>query len=210
MTTMITAFTDESEGCQKALYAFLAEKERRSGSMRTVESYSRMLQEFFGRLGKPPDLVTAQDLFAYAHGIGRSGKEPSAITIGARMSCISAFYRFLLRMEIVASNPCDKLERPRTEPSPLRGLSADEIRRLLNVIPDSTVGLRDRAIITTLVLTGRRRSEVINLMVGDLQIDGDTVFYTYKGKGGKRGRRELLHPAYVAITASLTASGKKL
>ena len=59
-------------------YAFLAEKERRSGSMRTVDSYSRMLQEFFGRLGKPPDLVTAQDVFAYAHGIesskGTSGR----------------------------------------------------------------------------------------------------------------------------------------
>ena len=120
MTTMITTFTDEAEGWQKALYAFIAEKERRSGSMRTVDSYARMLQEFFSRIGKPPDLVTAQDVFIYAHGIGRSGKEPSAITIGARMSCISAFYRFLIRMEIVTSNPCDKLERPRTEPSPPR------------------------------------------------------------------------------------------
>ena len=90
MATMITAFTDDAEGWQKALYAFLAEKERRSGSMRTVDSYSRMLQEFFGRLGKPPDLVLAQDVFAYSHGVGRSGREPSAITIGARMSCISA------------------------------------------------------------------------------------------------------------------------
>ena len=52
------------------MYAFLAEKERRSGSQRTVESYSRMLQDFFGRLGTPPDRVTSQDVFTYAHGIG--------------------------------------------------------------------------------------------------------------------------------------------
>lgn len=38
-------------------YAFLAEKQRRSGSIRTVQSYSRMLQDFFGRAGKPPDQV---------------------------------------------------------------------------------------------------------------------------------------------------------
>ena len=34
--------------------------------------------------GKPPDRVTSQDVFAYAHGIGLSGREPSAVTVGAR------------------------------------------------------------------------------------------------------------------------------
>jgi hypothetical protein len=33
----------------QALYAFMAEKERRSGSMRTVLSYSRMLQALLRR-----------------------------------------------------------------------------------------------------------------------------------------------------------------
>ncbi len=42
-TTVITRFEDTAEGWQSALYAFLAEKERRSGSRRTVEGYSRML-----------------------------------------------------------------------------------------------------------------------------------------------------------------------
>jgi hypothetical protein len=50
------------------LYAFLAEKERRSGSMRTVRAYSGMLYHFFGTLGKPPDQVTATEIFSYAHG----------------------------------------------------------------------------------------------------------------------------------------------
>ena len=63
-------FDDSASGWERALYAFLAEKERRSGSKRTVQSYSRMLQDFFGRLGKPPDQVTSQDVFAYAHGVG--------------------------------------------------------------------------------------------------------------------------------------------
>jgi len=46
-------------GWEHTLYAFLAEKERRSGSKRTVESYSRMLFQFFGPLGQTPDQVTA-------------------------------------------------------------------------------------------------------------------------------------------------------
>src|SRR6266571_1862688 len=77
-------FDDSASGWERALYAFLAEKERRSGSKRTVQSYSRMLQDFFGRLGKPPDAVSSQDVFAFAHGVGLSGREPSAVTVGAR------------------------------------------------------------------------------------------------------------------------------
>jgi integrase len=62
----------------------------------------------------------------------------------------------------------------------------------------------------TLVLTGRRRSEVISLRAGDLSIEGETCFYAYRGKGGKRGRRELPHPAYEAICATLADASKEL
>ena len=71
-------------------------------------------------------------------------------------------------MEIVTRNPCDQLERPKVSPSPPRGLSADDIRRLLAAIPETPSGLRDRAIVITLALTGRRRTEVLNLKVRDI------------------------------------------
>jgi hypothetical protein len=92
MTTTIVNFTDTATGWQRAFYAFLAEKEQRSGSRRTVKGYSRMLQDFFGRSGKQPDNVTSQDVFVYAHSPGLSGKQPSAITIGARIACISSLF----------------------------------------------------------------------------------------------------------------------
>ena len=210
MTTTIANFTDTATGWQRAFYAFLAEKEQRSGSRRTVEGYSRMLQDFFGRSGKQPDNVTPQDIFVYAHSPGLSGKQPSAITIGARIACISSFFRFLIRMDIVQSNPCDKLQRPQTLPSTPRGLSGDQVHQLLAVVPYSPIGLRDRAIILTLVLTGRRRAEVIGMKAGNLILDGDRAYYTYRGKGGKQGHRELPQPALNAIRASLEAYGKEL
>ena len=37
----------------QSVLAFLAEKERRSGSRRTVESYARMLWPFLERVGSP-------------------------------------------------------------------------------------------------------------------------------------------------------------
>lgn len=205
------AFPEENlVGWERALYAFLVEKERRSGSLSTVQGYSSMLQDFFGRVGKAPDKVTVQEVFVWAHGKGVSGKEPSPTTIGARMACLSSFFRFLQRMDIVVGNPCDKLERPRTSTPPARGLSADEVRRLLAVIPGTPQGLRDRAIILALVLTGRRRSEVFRMTAGDLSFDNSVCFYSYRGKGGKTGRREFPQPALDALRSALAAFGKTL
>ncbi len=206
MEQMVTTFTD-AEAWERALYAFLAEKERRSGSRRTVEGYARMLRHFFGTVGCPPDRVTGPDVFAWAYGVGLSGKEPSSVTIGARLACLSSFYRFLIRMNAVASNPCDALERPRVSLAPPQGLAADDIRQLLAVIPERPVGLRDRALILTLTLTGRRRAEVLNLKAGDLTHEDGKVWYAYRGKGGKRGKRELPQPAFVALTSALSAFG---
>jgi len=197
-------------GWERALYAFLVEKERRSGSLRTVQGYSSILQDFFGRVGKAPDKVTVQEVFAWAHGKGVSGKDPSPVTIGARMACLSSFFRFLIRMDIVHTNPCDKLERPRTSTPPARGLTADEVRRLLAVIPGTPQGLRDRAIILTLVLTGRRRAEVFRMTAGDLSFENGVCYYAYRGKGGKTGRRELPRPAAEALRAALAAFGRDL
>jgi integrase len=210
-TTRTLAFPETNlVGWERALYAFLVEKQRRSGSLRTVQGYSSMLQDFFGRAGKAPDAITAQEVFLWAHGKGVSGKEPSPVTIGARIACLSSFFRFLIRMDIVVVNPCDKLERPRTSTPPARGLSAEEVRRLLAVIPPSRQGLRDRAIILTLVLTGRRRAEVFRMTAGDLSFENGIYFYQYRGKGGKTGRREFPQPALDALRAALAAFGKDL
>jgi len=206
--TAIAYLNESASGWDRTLYAFLAEKHRRSGSQRTVQAYSRMVNEFFGRTGKTPDQVTSADAFAWAYGHGLSGKEPSSITIGARLACLSSYYRFLIRMKVLASNPCDAIERPRITPGMPRGLTADDIRRLLAVLPETPVGLRDRAIILMLTFTGRRRSEILSLTAGDLTFEGSTAFYSYRGKGGKTGRRELPQPSLEALRAWLAASGR--
>jgi integrase/recombinase XerC len=113
-------------------------------------------------------------------------------------------------MGLLAANPCDALERPRTVPSVARGYSADEVRRILAVVPDTVRGRRDRAILLVLVLTGRRRAEVIGLRAGDLNLESGTAYYQYVGKGHKTGRRELPEPAYEAIRRTLADAGKDL
>ena len=200
---------DDVPAWAQTVVAFLAEKERRSGSRRTVESYARMLWPFLERVGSP-DQVTPAHVLAWAYGMGPSGREPSSATVGARIACLSSYFRFLIRMTITTANPCDALERPRTVQAVARGLSADEVRRLLAVVPDTVAGRRDRALLLTFVLTGRRRAEVIGLTAGDISLEAETAFYAYRGKGGKRGRRELPRPAYAALCATLGDAGLAL
>jgi integrase len=51
---------------------------------------------------------------------------------------------------------------------------------------------------------------VLGLKARDLSVEGETAFYSYRGKGGKTGRRELRRPAYEAIRATLADAGKDL
>jgi hypothetical protein len=109
-----------------------------------------VLQHCFGTIGKAPDRLTSQEVFAWAYGPGLSGKQPSSVTIGARLACLSSFFHFLIGMEAVTSNPGDALERPKVSVAQPRGLGGTDIQKLLAVVPETPTGLRDRAIVLTL------------------------------------------------------------
>ena len=57
MKALPIQFDESIPALEKAIYAFPAEKERRSGSMRTVDAYTRTLQRFFGTTGKTPEQI---------------------------------------------------------------------------------------------------------------------------------------------------------
>ena len=50
----------------------------------------------------------------------------------------------------------------------------------------------------------------MSLTAGDITVDDGIAFYSYRGKGGKRGRRELPRPAYEALCATLGDAGLSL
>jgi site-specific recombinase XerD len=122
-----------------------------------------MLADFFGRTGRPPDRPSARICSPGLMAVGLSGRRPASVTSGARIACLDSFYRFLIRMGLVTGNPFDAVERPEVVAGTPRGLDGDQIRRLLPVIPDDVAGRRDRAIVSTLVPTSCRQSEVLNL-----------------------------------------------
>jgi site-specific recombinase XerD len=191
-----------------AVEAYLAEVRQRSGSARTPTEYRRYLARFFDLVGDPR-AASAAHVHTFAYASGPTGRQPTPGTVNMRLSAVRGFYGFLQRMGIVASNPAAEVRRPRLNPSVPRGLSASEVRRLLAALPKSPAGVRDRAIILAAVLTGLRRSELLNLRACDLTRDG-RIYYRVRTKGGRERHRELPAPAFAAILDGLAAEGRKL
>ena len=204
-TTVLAPMPAQWDGVQGA---WLAEVTQRTGSPRTPQEYGRYLVRFLATVGDPGQATPAH-VHAFAYGTGPSGREPSPSTVVVRLAALKGFYDFARRMGLVESNPADDVKRPKARQPAPRGLELEELRRLLEVIPDTPGGKRDRAIILTAVLAGLRRREILSLRAGDLTRNG-AVYYTVRVKGGQERRRELPAPAFNAIVDALEAQGRPL
>jgi len=131
-------------------------------------------------------------------------------TVGARIACLFSHFRFLTRMGLVVSNPCDAIERPRATQSVARGPSAGEVRRLLPLVPDTVAGTEERALLLTFILTGRRRTEVIGLTAGDISVEGRDGVLQLRRQGRQARQTRSSRPAYEALCATMADAGLEL
>src|SRR5438132_12418099 len=166
-----------------------------SARQRTAGAYLDALQRLLG-FGLDP--LTAErgerEAFLSRNRRGRWGDYEgplSTSTQTAELAALRRFYRWARSEGLRADDPSEGIRPPRREPyARARGLNAEEVARLLAVIPaDSVAGLRIRALVLAYLLIGRRRSEVLNLRWRDLDLEGG--FYRYTGKGGKERQRAL-------------------
>jgi integrase len=174
---------------------------------------------FFDSCGKHPGEVTPGDVSLWREGMERRGLKPA--TVYARVSRLSAFYRWLMsdaRLSAhIRNNPAAQA-RPRY-PRPYqsestKALSDDEMNALLAPVrrlaeSGSVVGKRDYALLLFYFLTGLRRAEVIGLRGRDLETRDGTLVIKYRRKGGKFTAREVSDPAaYEALKDYLEAAGR--
>jgi integrase len=103
-------------------------------------------------------------------------------TIARRTAVLSSFYRFAAKqvvgydaagrpLPLSTYNPAAAVDRPRVDPyRRVRGLGQQQTRRLLAAIPrDTPLGLRDYALLSMYLYTGRRREEIIALRWQDIE-----------------------------------------
>ncbi|MET8551582.1 tyrosine-type recombinase/integrase [Micromonospora zamorensis] len=137
----------------------------------------------------------------------RSGRPLTPATVARRLSALSSWYDFLVKLGAVPANPVAGADRPRVDRdhSATLGLTPEEVDALLGAADADTgaTALRNRAAIALLADLGLRVGELISLDLTDLGTERGHRSVRFVGKGGKQRRRALTPGSGYAVDAYL-------
>ena len=130
-------------------------------------------------------------------------------SISRKLSALRSFYRYLMRENLVTSEPLTSLSAPKLEQRLPTFLSTDEVVRLVESPDTSTPkGVRDRAILELLYAAGLRLSEIVSLNVNDVDFNSRQV--RAWGKGSKERIVLMGKPAAEALRRYVKYARPKL
>jgi integrase len=205
------------------LNAWIDEKKKNTGSEKTklayvatMESFRQTLERYHLDLDGTPRLVAeiAQSWSAKVHEKDTHNlSEVSETTINQRLSVVSSFYRYVLRMyrddkHGITENPIDRLKRPKVRAyQHTRALATEDVGQILRDIDRKTVeGKLEYALMSIAVNTGRRIAEIAGLRWKHLTVRGEKVTLLFAhAKGGKVMRDELKKNTSAALLDYLHA-----
>lgn len=181
--------------------SFLRDRRAQNMSPGTLEFYRKKLAaytEYAGgvlitRIGQ----ITPDSIRDYLLRLADNGHNPGGIH-----ACYRALKTFLRwywdEIEPDFKNPIAKVKPPRLENEPLEPVTETEVRTLLSVCDSNFTGLRDRALILTLLDTGSRAAEILSMNRADFdQATGCILIRQGKGRKprfvyvDKRSRRAI-------------------
>ena len=149
----LTAYHTDLQG----LFAFL-----QKGKVQLADVTPRHLRTFFAKL---------------------HGELVSSRSLSRKLSCLRAFFRFLISEKIITSDPTNHLDSPKIGRSLPKVLSVLEVDQLLQNPSLSDLGQRDHAMLHLLYATGLRVSELVSLPLAAVNMQAG--FIRVIGKGDK-------------------------
>ena len=176
-----------SSSHRKRFYEFFTVPIRNKNTRRSYERAAKDFFLFIDRIGiNSLDDIEPGHVSAWVEHLER---DHSAPTVKARLAAVRHLFDWLTTGHVVFSNPAHSVRGPKH--SVKRGktsvLSAEETRQLLDSIDtDTLIGLRDRALIATMVFSFARIGAVTSLRVADLFTQGGRLWLRLHEKGGKR------------------------
>ncbi len=174
----------------------------------TLKAYRTDLEGLAGDLAKQDaTLIDAgpEHLYSYLHTLFL--RRISARTVARCLSTYRRFYRYQLRENRITTDPSAEIEAPKLGRPLPHSLSEQEVEELLAAPDtDSSLGLRDRAMLETFYATGLRVSELVNLR--STEVDVITGVIRVMGKGGKE-RLVPLGEAAIEFLMRYTAGARR-
>lgn len=148
-------------------------KNEKKLSENTLESYNRDIKQFLlylEEVGINYKNVKKSHIISYVFFLQKEGKATSSIS--RSLASIRAFYRVLLKNRIIVYDPTISLESPKIEKKMPNILTIEEVEKVLCAPnSDTQKGIRDKAMLEVLYATGIRVTELINLNIGDINLD---------------------------------------
>jgi integrase/recombinase XerD len=142
---------------------------------------------------------------AYARGLEAQRLAPA--TVARKLSGLSSWYDFLVKIRAVDSNPVGGADRPfvSRDQSATVGLAPEEVDALLGAA--RAAGPRHRAVVTLLADLGLRVGELVGLDLTDVGWERGHRTVRFVAKGGKARRRVLTVDAAAALDDYLVVRG---
>jgi site-specific recombinase XerD len=181
-----------------AIEVFLLSKEIAGFSPNTLRNYRLTLgrlSDFLASEDPELDAVTADDLRGFLHHLQTTPPETTLLIpreikpLGPKSirnvhATLSSLWGWAVDEGYVEENVAQSIEPPNPKRTVIEPFDEDEIRKLLQTAgngAETTLRLRDKAILLFLLDTGVRASELCNLTIADMDIkEGSAVV---RGKG---------------------------
>ena len=158
----------------------------RGRSLKTIENYDRYLSSFlnFAKINNPKE-ITDEVVRKYRLWLNRQLTKTDTLkkrTQNYYLIALRGFLKYLVKRNI-PSLSAERIELAKISERSLDLISLDELKRLLNAPdPQTSEGLRDKAMLELLFSTGLRVSELCAL---DSDIDLNKDEMSVRGKGDK-------------------------
>lgn len=172
----------------------------------SLQSYRHDLLHLFNRLAqrdKTLTQATREDILAILAGEIQQGKSPRSLS--RYLSAYRQFFRWLVREGKIESDPTALIESPKTGRGLPKALTEEQVDALL-AAPDTetALGLRDKAMLELMYATGLRVSELVGLLLSNINLNQGVVRVI--GKGQKERLVPIGDEAHESLNAYLSTS----
>ena len=139
----------------------------------------------------------------------------ASATINRKLVGIRSFIKWAMSCKLIDHNPLDVVKLPKVQTErPTQAFTDDEVRQMLSAANCSELkGHMHYIVMLTLFSLGLRRSELVNIKIGDIYEDRDHYVLKITGKGNKNRLVPLapgIYQALVIYQKHLTAEGRVL
>jgi len=151
------------------LCTFLLDAQVAGRSQATIEFYEQKLRPFLAYLDSQqitvPEQIAADHVRGFLAGLAPAQTQGG---VHAYWRALRAYIRFLVREGVIIQTPLLRMRAPHVDERPLDPVSESVVQALLSTCDRSVLGLRDRALLLTLLDTGLRAGELLALNLDDL------------------------------------------